>query len=163
MPEPRWAKEGAGWDDAGPQKHRDILGMDRRSKSYNTGADMAFILTKIRAKRRLVIDFLKECHANYYRRPVWKEDEETGEMEVIGHEPEELSDDEIIARYSGARLWDDILSDFPERMTSLEGFSIKAVSHLDEEEKRQNQPESSTGSDRRTTNDAGGKTNTRMQ
>lgn len=150
MPQPDWMQARPEYGDDGPHKAMEILGLgakSRKSKTYLTGPDMAWIMTKLRAKRRITIEALRAAHACHYDRPTVAENED-GDMVQVGWEPDALNDEQVIALYSSAKFWDELHQEFVEHMASHEGFSVKAVSGLDDEERTKG-PESSAGAERR--------------
>lgn len=126
------------------QKAMEIIGRGpeaRKSKTYMSDEYMAFICTKIRAKRRMWLDALRVAHANWHTRPIITEDE-NGDQFEDGEEPEVLEDEEIIAQYKTPRFYDNLLQEFVELMTSYQGLSIKATTSY-EDEKQSRRSESS--------------------
>lgn len=129
-----------------PQKALEVLGIGkeaRKSKTYIDSMRAAFILSRIRTHLRMLIDMLARAHARHHSVPV--KVVEDGE-EVIRYEPEWLTDQQVIDRYSAARAWHEAHQEIVDHNPSVEGFSIKSTMHVpDEESKRK--AESSAGSE----------------
>lgn len=130
-----------------PEKAMEIIGVgvdQRKSKTFLTDAQMAFILSSIRARRRAVIDALRQAHANWYERPVYQENDD-GDDVVVGWEDDWLTDEAVIEKYRSAKAWNDIHQEFVEHMGSHKGFTINAVTgHELDNGKKRREPESSS-------------------
>lgn len=156
MPAPQWMSAEDAWSEA-PEKALEILGVgttNRKSKSLTTSHRAAYILSRIRTHRRMLMDMMRRAHAAHYKRPVFEENEE-GKLVQVGDEPEVLSDEDLLTRYSGLRAWHEGHQEVVDHNVSVGGFSIHATSGLREEQGKP-RPESSAGSERareRTGND----------
>lgn len=147
MPTPHWAS-GADIHSETPTRDMEILGVgrqSRKSKTYLETLQQGYILAKIRAHYRMLLEIFRTLHAYHHTRPVY-EDDDDGNPFISGEEPDVLTDEELCELYSCLKTWRDKHQEVVDHNPSTHGFSIRATTNMPEDEAGVKREGSSHGS-----------------
>lgn len=160
MPNPDWADAEEVFSES-PQAQLEILGVGSRSRKSKTLLPThraAYLLSRVRAHLCMLMDMMRRSHAHHHKRPVFEVNEAGERVQVYDEqpdgsrvprmEPEVLTDHELLERYSALRAWKAIHQEIVDHSPSVTGLSIRAATHLPDEDPKSKQG-SSAGSERR--------------
>lgn len=132
-----------------PRTPIEILGRgsgSRRSKTYLKSAEVASLLGHIRGHVKRMEETFRRLHAAHYTVKIEREEPDGT---ITRHEiPEILSAAEIRDRYPIVAEWERLHEEQVEHYASIEGFTVRAVSGLGDED-RTSRKDSSAGADDR--------------